>query len=324
VAVEVGRDGVAHVGTISRCGSPWVCPLCAPVVRERRAQEIDRGLGVHLAAGGGVEFVSLTVRHYADDELAGRLALMATLVGLCLMGKGWAARRGRLGYVGAIRAIDITWGRANGWHPHVHFLLLFERPLTDDERVDLGDWLYGRLVAVSERAGFGVPTREHGLDIQAVRSSSDLAEYLAKVEGGWGAGLEVARADLKSGKDASRYTPWRILAEVAEDHRCNGWAGGPWANLWREYDAATFGKRAIVWSAGLKARLGVDDVDDEDLAASEGTEEVKVLRFLVDRGRWDYAVRAGRQGELLDAIEDWALVLIWWADTWGHDLPALT
>jgi hypothetical protein len=45
-------------------------------------------------------------------------------------------------------------------------------------------------------------------------------------------------------------------------------------NLWRDYEAATKGRHAVQWSRGLKARLGVGEPDDEDLATEDQAGEV--------------------------------------------------
>jgi hypothetical protein len=294
--VDVGADFVARVSGIMRCGSSWACPTCAPVVRERRAAEIDQGLGEHLASGGGALFVTFTCRHHGRDRLEPRLALMSRAFGAVLDGMPWQRRRVALGYVGLIRATEITWGEANGWHPHSHGLMLFERPLTAEERRDLEAWLRVRWAGVLERCGFGT-INSHGVDVQAVTTAGDLAGYLAKVEGGWGAGLELARADLKTKGGGERRTPMQVLEEFADtgDLAMRG--------LWLEYEAATFGKRAIVWSPGLKARLGVVEVTDEEAAAMEG-EDVTLWRFTFSSREWNAVVVTGAVADLLTACED--------------------
>jgi hypothetical protein len=57
-----------------------------------------------------------------------------------------------------------------------------------------------------------------------------------------------------------------------------------------------------VWSPGLKARLGVDQVEDEEAAAAEGA-DVARLRWLIARVTWLGHRLAGTTGELLSGIE---------------------
>lgn len=315
INVDVGRNLTAHVGGVLRCGSPWACPLCAPVVRERRAQDIEAGLAVALALGMGVEFVTLTVRHHLKDSLVERLDVMATSLHALLKGSPWERRRAALGYVGAIRSIEVNWGPLNGWHPHNHAVLIFDRPLTDEERQDLRDWMHGRWAGILDRGGFG-SINEHGVDIRQVFGSAGVSEYLTKVEGGWSAGLELTRGDLKKGGATMPATG--LLVEFAE-------TGDTAAlRLWREYESATFGRRAIQWSPGLRARLlGTDDeVSDVEAAASEAL-DVTVLRLLIGAEVWNPIVKAGRTGELLTEVEFAAAALLALSTLWGVDPPPL-
>jgi hypothetical protein len=217
-------------------------------------------------------------------------------------------------YVGAIRALDITWGEAHGWHPHLHAVLLFEQPLSDEERAELLAWIHAKWSKVCADKGFGIVHPRYGVDLQAVRSASDVANYTAKVEGGWGAGLELARGDLKRSRADKGMTPWEILAELAETGETR------WAHLWLEYEAATKGKRAIVWGRGLQERLGVKvDQTDEELAASEGA-DIGLLMAEVPLSRWYREVRTGSVAWLLDDFERLAVTLIALADILGHEL----
>jgi hypothetical protein len=319
VVVDVGPLLLAHVSGIMRCGSVWACPVCAPVVRGRRARDIDEGVAPWLghdrslqgrstpdadvepskSGHGTVLFLTLTLRHHLADGLAGRLAVVSWALRHVLKGAPWKRRKEALGYVGAIRAVEVTYGR-NGWHPHLHALLFFERELSARELADLKAWLFGRWGSVCEARGFGSITRANGVDLRPVRASgNELGEYLTKVDGGWGAGLELARADLKGGRRSGSRSPFSILREFLETGDAELLA------LWKEYEAATFGKRAIVWSRGLRARLGLAaEVSDEEAAAAEGEDVELWLRALVGSKAWEGHRRAGTGGQLLARIEE--------------------
>lgn len=306
--VDVGGDLVAHVGQVHRCGSVWACPVCAPVVRARRAQEIDEGLSGWLAAGHGAEFLTLTTRHHRSDALGDRLDLILTALGYVFRGSGWVRRRDRLGFAGSIRAGEVTFG-LNGWHPHSHSALLFDRPLSSGERSDLRAWLFARHSGYLERAGVGAISERHGIDLRPISGASDLAQYLTKVEGGWTAGMELARADVKRKGQA----PLDLLREFVRTGEV-----AP-ARLWQEYERATFGRRAIVWSKGLRALLlgSEEECSDVDAAAAEG-EGLSVLRALVPADEWNASVRAGEVGELVSRIERAAAVLLSMSRNAGH------
>jgi len=316
--VEQRADFVARVSGIQRCGSPWSCPVCAPVVRERKAQEIEAGLVPFLGLDrsftgrnapqslaedprGSALWVTLTARHFRRDSLASRLDVMSRAMGLCLNGEPWKRRAARLSYAGLIRALEVTYGR-NGWHPHVHAVLLFDRELSAGELAEFEDWLYRRWSGVLAKRRLGSITKRNGVDVRRVVAAEGLSAYMAKVEDGWGVGLELARADLKAGRRSGSIKPVQLLANFAETGDADQLA------LWLEYEAATFGKRAIVWSRGLRGRLGLDaEASDVELAASEGDGPGEVLlTVLVAHAVWNRHVKAGTTGDLLTRIEGMA------------------
>jgi hypothetical protein len=219
----------------------------------------------------------------------------------CLKGAPWERRRERLGYMGLVRVTEVTFREENGWHPHAHALLFLDRPIGDGEAGELGSWLLGRWGGVCERRGFGTLSAVHGVDVQVVREAGALGQYLTKVEGGggWDAGHELARGDSKTGREGSM-VPFEMLAEFCETGEAR------WARLFQEYDRATFGKQAMVWTPGLEKRL-LGEVEaaktDEDLAAAEGMEP-EFVRFLVDHVPFWEAAKDGSVANLLTEIED--------------------
>jgi hypothetical protein len=295
--VDIGTQLVAHVSGIRRCGSPWACLLCAPVIRERRATEIDTGVSNHLALGGCALFVTFTLSHHAADALAPRLDAVTQALAQVLTGSPWAKRKTPLGYVGAIRAVEITDG-INGWHPHNHTLLLFDRTLTDDEVADLHGWMLGRWASVVARKGFG-RVNEHGLDLRRVTDASDLSSYLTKIDGGWGVGLELARSDVKRNSPQQHLRDFASTGDLASAAR------------WLEYERATFGKRSLRWSPGLRGLLlgNEDEVSDVELAASEGL-DLTYMRAVIPREVWDPRVQSGTASLLLEHLEQIAAVIL--------------
>lgn len=311
VSIDVGAQLIAHVGGIQRCGSSWACPVCAPVIRERRAGEVDQGVAAHLERGGGAEFLTLTLQHHRGDRLAQRLDVIAESLRLLLKGSAWDRRRDRLGFVGAIKAVEVTWGEANGWHPHSHSLLLFERPLTDAERTDLRQWITQRWAKIAHDRDLGHINQQHGIDLRGVTDGDGLGSYVTKIEGGWTAGHELARSDRKNSAPIGLL---RNLVATGEKR---------WASLWTEYEEATYGRRSLRWSPGLRARLlgTEEDQADADLAASEGV-DLTLLRALIDAGDWNRLVRAGATAQVLTEVERGAGFLLGlWSILGGNPQP---
>lgn len=287
VTIGVTRAGQSHVTGVKRCGSVWSCPVCAPTIREKRAEEIDTACRNWLASGGSVWFVSATVPHRQGDELVRTMTLAQDIWSRAWSGRSGKAVRDDLGIRHTVRAWDHTHGK-NGWHPHFHALFFVQGHKFDPATVAL------QLREAWVAAGLGnrwVPTKS--VDVRPVRNHADIGRYTTKVEGRWGAGLELARADLKRGHGITS-------AQVMELASC----GEAWAvDAWLQWERATKGRRCIVWSRGARAELGLgDEVEDDELVEVAPEDEI-IREHKVPRDEWNRYAEQGRTPELLERFE---------------------
>ncbi|MEI8052053.1 MAG: hypothetical protein WCI12_11545, partial [Actinomycetes bacterium] len=100
MTVSVGPLLIAHVSGVHRCGSVWNCPLCAPVVLQGRALDIDQGASVVLSEGGSALFVTATGPHRMGDALGPLFDLSCRFGDLTMTGAKAKALRQSLGLVG--------------------------------------------------------------------------------------------------------------------------------------------------------------------------------------------------------------------------------
>lgn len=286
VEVHLGPNGRAHYSGLASCGSVWLCPVCAAKVDARRAEEVSRVLQGHIANGGGVYFLTHTLPHNIGDKLE-RTRALASLGFRCLLqGKGWQRIKARLGVVGFIRALEVTHG-GNGWHPHIHSLLLTRAPLTPEGERELAGYGFARWATAVVRQGHPAPNRD-AYRFQRV-ATEGISEYITKM----GAALEITNGSRKEGRRGSR-TPFQILADFQ--------AGGDEADLalWLEYERATKGARRLTWSRGLKAQYAVPEVSDEELAQAEVGGE---LVAAISADEWRGVVAFGARVAILEAAE---------------------
>ncbi|MDX3007075.1 hypothetical protein PWY87_35765, partial [Kribbella solani] len=172
-----------------------------------------------------------------------------------ITGGTWAGRpddgdpegiRGRIGYIGMIRATEVTVGLANGWHPHIHAIVLVGGR-TNGERAEkkitgtfepgehaLGAWQdHWRTVWVNalkainpkwrpsddcDRADCPCEGKGHAIDfkrLETERDAKDLGEYIAKTQDGKQPALELARADLKTAM-GENVTPFELLYRIGD------------------------------------------------------------------------------------------------------------
>lgn len=294
----------AHVSGIQTCASIWACPHCASVIRRGRAREIAQAVARHQKAGGHLAFLTLTLRHDASDPLA--LTLDTVMDGWknLTRNRPWRELKADAGVVGFIRATEVTYGKS-GWHPHAHVLLFLDAPLTEEVKEKIESTLFDPWARWCKKKTGKEPLREYGLDLQAVDEKGEvLSQYISKLqleelkEEPWGVDAELARMDVKAARKSS-LMPFSLLEEDSEltPKQRN--------RLWLEYVHATRGRRAITWSRGLKASLGVGEVSDEVVLEQES--RGAVARYEASSRNYNKALRSGAVPTLLEAAEreDW-------------------
>jgi hypothetical protein len=264
------NGGVAHYTGLATCGSIWACPVCSAKIRNSRALDISVGAAKWDRAENSVYMITLTMPHDYGLPLAKLIPAIADGFRAVISGRAWVKLRAALGVAGTIRSMEVTHG-VNGWHPHLHVLVFIDGDPGAAGLAALAAHVRRVWARHITKAGYRLPN-EHGVDIQRCASANEAGQYIAKTQDGRSAGNEVARGDMKSGRNGGR-TPFEIL----DDFR---WTGdGADLQLWHEYERATRGRQAIAWSKGLRELLGLaDEQTDEQLAAAEiGGEDLAVI-----------------------------------------------
>lgn len=264
------RDSAVGFSGLATCGSVWACPVCNAKIQATRRLEVQ----VAVAGFAGAAFGAYTLRHHKRSDLDTLWRSLSTCWEAVARDKTVRKVRSELGHVGLIRAAEVTHG-ANGWHPHLHPVHLFDRPVTEVDIIRLHAAQMGAWVRAAARLGLSTPSESaQHLHVVTGAADGDLADYLAKttyssttVEGvGWEMTSTQTKARARA-KDSR--TPWEVLRSVAVVGDADD------LDLWHDWEKASKGKRALTWSRGLRALAGLDvEQSDEDLAeAVVGTEE---------------------------------------------------
>lgn len=196
--------------------------------------------------------------------------------------------------VGQVRAIEVTDGveGSSGWHPHVHALLFVDG---DTTLADVLEFVRPRWRdAVSRELG-RVPSDRWGVDVRWAHDGEGLADYLAKVDGGWGVAQELSRPDLKS--RAGRLSMTQLLAKATREFPSMLATGEVSRSVlrWIEYERAVHGRRAMQWTPGFLAAIGLGvEVSDEDAAVDELVDDGSPsVTIRVPGNVWSRDVEAG-------------------------------
>lgn len=281
-----GDHGKAFYTGLQVCGSVWVCPICATKISERRRAELAGAVTVAKAMGLQAFLLTLTIPHGLGDDVADMLERMGKAWASMNQGKAGMGLRQRLHLEGTVRALEVTHG-VNGWHPHYH-ALLFLRPGITPHQVEA---ILGPVWQKSAvKAGLPRPSDERGCRVDGGEKA---AAYIAKGSS-WGLESEVVKGHLKKGKRGSR-SPFDLLRSYQDGDKQAG-------ALFLVYAKAFHGRRQLYWSNGLKARLGVKDLDDLLLASLKEDESARHLAHIRDE-QWREIRRQRLQAHVLDLAE---------------------
>ena len=255
--VTIRWDGKhCYAAGVMQCGSIWTCPTCAALIRTRREQELHAAAAEHCSRGGRLAMMTLTVRHDRS------MSLDDTLTGLL---RSWELLQMRKAFkegirdisTGYVRALEITYGE-NGWHPHLHVLFFVEPSVSDNYGQAVTDELFTDWRDLVTKELKRSPSFQRGIDFLWFGSdSAAAARYVTKIT------KEITFANTKSGRD-----PFALLDDRSPTSTA----------LYIEYAKATFQKRAISWSLGLRAELlDQPEVTDDELLQELETIGVEVL-----------------------------------------------
>lgn len=266
----------AHFGNLMICGSVWTCPVCSAKVSEARKQEIKVATDLHAEAGGFMYMVSMTFSHQRNDLIVPMLGKFAQARTWMRQHRVFKQLRREMGFVGDIRALEVTYGDKNGWHPHEHGLWLVADRLSRDKLRSMMNTLFTLWHAACRKAGLALPNRKRGVNIIECHSAAD---YMAKCgrEETWGISSELSKQHVKTGK-ADRMTPFDLLRSYEAGNKQHG-------ALFIEYAKAFFGKQQIRWSKGLKAIFGIAIREDQELAEEVISEDAAVM-FTITAYEW--------------------------------------
>ena len=287
--LSAGIAGKAFYKGLYTCGKLWTCPVCAAKISERRRPEIKQAIEEAKKQGLRVLFVTQTIKHGLDARLSDSLSAFTAADKLLWSSRSGASMRDQFGIEGTIKITETTWGETNGWHPHKHILMFVsgDSPLSEIQATLTYRWI---LACVKQ----GLPAPSLGRAV-TVQDGSYADKYLSK----WGLEDEMTKSHSKVAKNGG-FTPFALLQNILDTGDAQSW------QLFKEYAEAFKGKRQLVWSKGLRARLlpELEDLSDEEIASAADESVDAVFWASLSIQEWR-AVRFFKyESTLLDQSED--------------------
>lgn len=265
-------------------------------------------LGEAIRQGHTLGFVTLTMRHRQGQALDDLWAAASKAWGRATSGKAWVKAQKRHGVAGWVRVWEVTEGR-NGWHVHVHLVVVLPPGASDDHLDAVARPMYERWSRGLQAAGLEAPMLA-GQDWHLVagdEAAEQVGEYLHKLVETAGLdrarslGLELATTLPGRSRDALRTRPvWALLDDLVETGEASA------LNRWHEWERSSKGKRQVAYSKGFRERFGVeleDELTDDQVVDEEhGTAADDCIRWSSVEWR-AFVQNPGRVADLLEAAE---------------------
>lgn len=287
---SVDGSNRSHYAGLMQCGSVWHCPVCSAKIAERRATELREAFDSALSKGWFVSHFTFTFPHRSDQSLQSNLDSF-----LSAYKKFWDSKPIR-GYVemrgieGRIRALEVTYNHTNGWHPHIHLLVVSNRPIPISDK----EILYKVWADKCVRSGLSCPSLAHGLSIQ---DGSSAGEYINKFADDskftssgssvtWDMADELTKLNSKTASKG--FTPFDFLRVISNpgSFDVSDSEVPKYRALFAEYAKCFKGKSQLEWGRGknwdLRKKLGLSRARTDEEVVNEQVEDAKCTVVLTD------------------------------------------
>lgn len=308
------EQGAAALGGVQTCACVWSCPVCAQKIAAQRGKEIARTIDLMTEDGHIPFMLTNTAWHSKDMPLAMLKNKMKQAHRYFVQSRRWRQLKAMFQIEHSIKAVEVTWGAENGWHPHQHAVLFAKADaILNASSEALETWISDiQDLWMKSLKRYGLTgVKEIAMDVKI--SGNVKKDYLAKL------GLsddDTANLDyeLSGGvnKELGGKKIWSMLWLAWQGH-------SEFEKLYLEYVQAMSGDNWITWSHGLKDLCKIEEIADEEAAEifSDIEREMVDLMTISDEEmlpvRKLYAI-----GDLLDLasrtrdadqVRDWLRVL---------------
>lgn len=324
----------AYYLNLALCNLIWQCPVCAAKITEERRQVLQTAFSAQEliigAEGEGffankfhIALATYTIAHKKTESAVAVLARLQAAYRHCWSGRWAKAIKVSYRIIGTLGGLELTHGK-NGWHPHIHCLLISDSAFNAAVETSLYDGIKKRWQESVSRVG-GYASEKAGFDLRVSDDKGQwiLPEYLSKqgtqvddAARSWGAIEEISKYPTKRGKRDGR-TLWQLLVDYMGGDVMAG-------TLWIEGTGALKGAKYMRPSPGLWDVLGVSkDVESDEIMGEERAKASDRLLASLSLDQWRVVIRHDLRGQLLEVastgdpayLRDWLLAI-------GVDLSA--
>jgi hypothetical protein len=307
----------AHFGNVIRCGSVWVCPVCAKKITENRRLELasinqiwQKGITLFTPVDCSKSFVgppifksefvqgytyllTLTNPHYAKDSLFDlREKQKQAMKSFFSDRKGQYIFNTILGKRFHITNYEVTYGQ-NGWHPHHHILIFSDKYLSVHQFSEVHTLLADHWSASLHKSGIRKIKENEKFIACDLQDGTYADQYIGK----WGLEHEMTKGHVKQGKEGG-LTPFDLLRLSESDETI--YESKKPSKLFQEFAIAFKGARQLVFSRGLRHAFKIQEFTDEQIMDS--TLEEAVLLTTIEDLAFRLLCKYQKRAQYLDCI----------------------
>ena len=262
----------AKVGPIVHDRNTWVCPLCSLNIAVGRAKDIREIVWHAKKMDYECYHMTITMSHHEWDRLDEMLQDMKGAL-TDFWGQRVVKKWFKSCFVHRVSAMEITKGfdeYSNGWHPHLHILLIGNKNTPYDvlEKDYTDEWIKA--------------LKKHGRDAKEgialqIKPCDDIENYLTKLP------CEIALNNVTKHGHGEHMTFFQMVVKAVQSN--SSMIQAEIAEYVREYYKATKGLHQLQMSRGIYAFFGVEKQSDKELA-DQSTEKVIEELLVVDAKEW--------------------------------------
>jgi len=312
--VNAEREGIqaeeSHfaIAGIVRCGSPFVCPVCARRINAQRREDIVFITKKMLELQYSYAFATFTASHKYTDSLYDFIERFQEAQRKLKQGKAYRTFRDKWNLEHSIRTAEVTLDhpdskKKSGWHWHSHVIMFLNRPLLSQAEAEQ---MQNELAALWTKAcaRFGlVADAKHGLDIERPHFKSKngvvylddknavkLADYAAKK-----VSFESSPSpNVKLGRKSDRITSFELIGMVTLGKRHD------LMPKLAEFMTAIKGRRSIYLSRGLADLVGLNEQEDAEVVQGN----IGAVVYTFDDDEWSKFSRRGKTRAAMHRLDD--------------------
>ena len=312
--VELLQHGPGRVKkcNVAVCKNVWECAVCRPYIQYLKREEIRR-VHDHAKDMEWESFMfSFTIPHKKNDDFETNLKTLNDSFNSLRADRQYKKLMASVGFVWSLRTLECTWGKRNGFHPHLHVLVTIRERATEVIRQIQSEILaiWGRVVSrIRNKRGIATSNilmrwmRKRSVKVTPV---TDLAaDYFVKHS--WGTLAEVTDGGFSQKKaKGENWSLGELEMEMTAQYESTGQIE-PWLRgVLSEFYKTMKQKKFITTQGEYKQILSeLDESDPQEKLESEEDENhsnitgrVKIRSWFWDEILHKYGINYDLIGEV--------------------------